>query len=735
MTRFTPENGAPFPPDDDAPKLIAFYLPQYHPIPENDDWWGKGFTEWTNVTKAKPLFSGHHQPRMPADMGYYDLRLPEVREAQAELARQHGIHGFCYYYYFFEGGKKLLDRPLSEVLASGKPDFPFCLCWANENWTRRWDGQERDVLMLQNHGPENNLAFIRSVVPYFQDPRYIRVDGRPLLMIYRATLIPDMPGTIRLWREELARHGLPAPYLIAAESFDATGQWAVECGFDASCEFPPHKTARTACLDASVVAPGFKGSLYDYEKVAASFAARPRTPYPLHRCVTLAWDNTARKGAEAFAMVNFSLRAYHGWLSAMCEETRQTFEGDRRILFVNAWNEWAEGTYLEPDRVYGHGYLEATDAAMRGFAPPSEHASTDAEPHRSPAGTASEHGASGSALAEAVMEPDQSLANRYRLIAVAMIGNEADIVEAFVRENLRFVDQMLIADHNSQDGTREILAQLSREGLPISVRRIEALAYSQQTVTNELMHEAIHHFAADWVVPLDADEFLDARDRRAFESALAEVGDAHARVAWMNHVPTVLDDGSEPNPLRRMKHFYAYGPKSPEINPWIWKTIVNVRLIKPYLDRYGLVKGNHFVVFKDTHEPSAQPAPPLVQVRLRHYPARCFAQLALKTGLGTLNQRRSTGSNALGGFHWQQTRERIMQGDQDISLLQFSTRRYLDMERIDDALLVDTPIMSDPYPVAEQVRYAHLAKPALSVLLNWIERTSAENKDTGSETQ
>ena len=228
------------------PRLIAFYLPQFHPIPENDAWWGKGFTEWTNVTRARPLFAGHQQPRLPADLGFYDLRLPEVREAQAELARRYGIHGFCYYYYWFGDAVQLLDRPLREMLASGAPDFPFCLCWANENWTRRWDGREQDVLVAQDHGRENNLAFIRSIVPYLRDSRYIRVDGRPLLLVYRIALIPDLARTVAAWREELARHGLPPPYLVAAESFDQSGSVAVAAGFDAACEFPPHRATPAA---------------------------------------------------------------------------------------------------------------------------------------------------------------------------------------------------------------------------------------------------------------------------------------------------------------------------------------------------------------------------------------------------------------------------------------------------------------------------------------------------------
>ena len=188
-------------------KLIAFYLPQFHPVEENDLWWGKGFTEWTSVSSAKPVYPGHYQPHIPADLGFYDLRLAEAREEQARLAREHGIHGFCYYYYYFNG-KRLLHTPLDLVLSTGKPDFPFCICWANENWTRNWDGRNDEILIEQVHTPESDLRFIRDLLPVIKDPRYIRVNNKLLVLVYRPELLPDPVQTTATWRKFVADEGL-----------------------------------------------------------------------------------------------------------------------------------------------------------------------------------------------------------------------------------------------------------------------------------------------------------------------------------------------------------------------------------------------------------------------------------------------------------------------------------------------------------------------------------------------
>ena len=342
-------------------RAIAFYLPQFHPIPENDAWWGEGFTEWTNVTRAEPLFTGHDQPRRPADLGYYDLRQAGAREAQAELAARHGLAGFCYYYYWF-GGKRLLERPLLDVLAQKRPAFPFCVCWANENWTRRWDGRDDQILIGQQHSPEDDRRFLESLLPCFRDERYIRVNGRPLLLLYRAQLLPDLERTTEIWRKVAREAGVGDLYLAAVQSFDAA--WDADprpWGFDAAVEFPPHG------LSAPMARPGRSprtARFYDYAKSAERFMARRLPGYPLLRTVMPSWDNSPRRRERAHVFLNGSPEAYGRWLDAMVRQTRQLRFGDERLLFINAWNEWAEGNYLEPDQVRGHTYLEATARAL-----------------------------------------------------------------------------------------------------------------------------------------------------------------------------------------------------------------------------------------------------------------------------------------------------------------------------------------------------------------------------------
>jgi glycosyltransferase involved in cell wall biosynthesis len=346
-------------------KLIAFYLPQFHPIPENDAWWGRGFTEWTNVTKALPRFVGHTQPQLPEDLGFYDLRNPDVLRKQAELARQYGIGGFCFHHYWFNG-RRLLEKPLELLLANPDIDINFCINWANENWTRRWDGLEQDVLMAQAHSPEDDIAFVRSLLPIVRDPRYIRIGGRPLIMIYRPGLLPDPIGTVRRWRMEFARAGLEDPYVVMAQAFHEHDPRRF--GIDAAAEFPPHKVATTPPINSSLqfLDAGFTGHVLDYEAVAEHACSEPAPPYKLFRGVAPSWDNEARKPGRGFALAHSTPAKYGAWLSAACHKAMaEAGHPDESIVFINAWNEWAEGTHLEPDRHFGHAYLRETARVLR----------------------------------------------------------------------------------------------------------------------------------------------------------------------------------------------------------------------------------------------------------------------------------------------------------------------------------------------------------------------------------
>ena len=359
-------------------RTIAFYLPQYHPIPENDAWWGKGFTEWTNVTKARPLFRGHYQPHLPADLGFYDLRLPEVRAAQATLAREHGIDGFCYYHYWFSGNR-LLNRPFDEVLTSGRPDFPFCLCWANENWTRRWDGQDYgQVLMEQTYSEEDDLEHIRWLSRAFADERYIRVDGKPLFIIYRAHKLPNLERTIDLWRNECHRLGIGEVFLCRVDTVADTLP-PHEVGLDAAVEFQPDWSDFGATLGSR----GLRHSRWNdlrfflrrkllgddigarnYGHLVNSMSRRIQPDYPRFPCITPSWDNTPRCRQRATVFIESSPALFQQWAANTLARLKNS-KNTPPILFINAWNEWAEGNHLEPDQRYGRSYLEALREALR----------------------------------------------------------------------------------------------------------------------------------------------------------------------------------------------------------------------------------------------------------------------------------------------------------------------------------------------------------------------------------
>jgi glycosyltransferase involved in cell wall biosynthesis len=349
-------------------KLIAFYLPQFHPIPENDEWWGKGFTEWTHVARAVPQFLGHYQPRLPDELGFYDLRVLDVQRRQVELAKKYGIFGFCFHYYWF-GGKRLLDLPLKQFLNNTSLDFPFCLCWANENWTRRWDGLDNEVLIAQAHSPQDDRAFIESVEPMLRDKRYIRVNGRPLLIVYRPSLLPDPRQTAQRWRDYAAKSRFDGLYLVAVQAFETVDPRPL--GFDAAVEFPPHKLAEGAPVlnrQMEIVNPDYQGVICDYSYMIESAKKTRRSDFTLFRGVCPSWDNDARKPGRGITYQNSTPALYQQWLAEACRYTAKEADPDKRLVFINAWNEWSEGAYLEPDRRYGYAYLQATANALEMFA-------------------------------------------------------------------------------------------------------------------------------------------------------------------------------------------------------------------------------------------------------------------------------------------------------------------------------------------------------------------------------
>ncbi len=357
-------------------RVIAYYLPQFHPIRENDEWWGKGFTEWTNVTKATPLFRGHYQPQLPADLGFYDLRVPEVREQQAEMARAYGIEGFCYWHYWFNG-KQLLDRPLAEVRASGSPNFPFCVGWANESWTRRWTGEETEVLLKQTYSKEDDLAHARWLAETFADPRYIRVDGRPLFVLYRAPALPDAARTTETFRAECVRLGVGEPYIVGRDTH-TTGLDLRKWGCDISESSAPNLAAlpgafrpagvRDLVRNAALGIASARLKVFDYEDACRRMERVRPTDHPFIPGFFVGWDNTARRGTKAIVLVGATPEAFERGLRRVIDSVRDRAP-DHRIVFLNAWNEWAEGMSLEPSRLYGHGFLEAVKRAVASGGP------------------------------------------------------------------------------------------------------------------------------------------------------------------------------------------------------------------------------------------------------------------------------------------------------------------------------------------------------------------------------
>ncbi len=365
---------APVPVGADGVTVVAFYLPAFHPFAENDAAWGEGFTEWANVVGAQPRFPGHAMPLLPADLGFYDARLPDVRRRQGELARQYGVDAFCYHFYWFSG-RRVMPAVLDDVLHSGQPALPFCLCWANETWSRRWDGSENEVIVAQEHDPATDETLFADLLPFLGDPRYLLVDGAPVLLVYRMDILREPERVFAAWRAAAVAHGFPGLFIAAARSFGLMDAGAA----DATVEFPPHGLDNTDV--AGLVAPGvrthtqagdgFTGRILDYRSAVVSAVAEggadpapvpPRIPGIMPR-----WDNTPRRGDTSHLFHGSTPAAFGLWASLSLARAAALPPG-RRMMFVNAWNEWGEGAMLEPDRRFGRGYLEALRQARAGYA-------------------------------------------------------------------------------------------------------------------------------------------------------------------------------------------------------------------------------------------------------------------------------------------------------------------------------------------------------------------------------
>lgn len=367
-------------------KPIAIHLPQFHPVPENDAWWGKGFTEWTNVVKGVPRFEGHYQPHLPADLGFYDLRLAEARLAQEALAKEYGVYGFCYYHYWFNG-HRLLHEPLDRKLMNPEEDLPFMMCWANENWTRAWDGGDKQILLKQNYSEEDDRNHIRHLIPYFKDSRYIRVNDKPIFAFYKPDLFPNMQRTLEIFREEARNEGIELHLIWFERWIGWHGEDVNQMGFDAAIEFQPLSKSMKEFLEhRGTQQPvyrklvkklnSYKRRVYKKLNLRVS-PVKPKDQVisypdfvdfdlqrknPLQKCypgVSPMWDNSSRRVHLNATILDGSTpehfrRWYHGKADRF-----EGIAGDDRFIFINAWNEWAEGNHLEPCQRWGKAYLEA----------------------------------------------------------------------------------------------------------------------------------------------------------------------------------------------------------------------------------------------------------------------------------------------------------------------------------------------------------------------------------------
>ncbi len=354
------------------PRVLAFYLPQYHPIPENDQWWGTGFTEWTNVGKAKPLFKGHYQPKVPADLGYYDLRLPESRQAQADMAREYGVEGFCYWHYWFGNGRVLLEKPFTAVLSSGKPDFPFCLAWANHSWEDKLfnkDGSKKLLIEQLYPGADDILNHFNYVLPAFKDKRYICVDNKPLFMVYSPYELPDATGFIEKW-SELARHeGLEGIHFVAHTYNENDIDKFLQMGFNAVnvvrlFHFFKKDFSFLEKAYMKVMKYVFgRGRVVSYERASKYFIGDEEESDSCYPTLIPNWDHSPRSGSSGHILTDATPDLFYKHVRDTIKKVKDK-ENQHTIIFLKSWNEWAEGNYMEPDLKYRRGYLEALKKAL-----------------------------------------------------------------------------------------------------------------------------------------------------------------------------------------------------------------------------------------------------------------------------------------------------------------------------------------------------------------------------------
>jgi len=459
-------------------RTIAFYLPQFHPIPENNEWWGDGFTEWTNVRPTEPTFVGHHQPRVPADLGYYDLRDTSVQRRQIELAKLYGLEGFCFYFYWF-GGKRLLEAPVENWLNDPTLDFPFCLCWANENWSRRWDGLDQEMLIGQHHSPEDDIAFIIEASRYLRDPRYIRINGKPVLIIYRPSLLPSMAETAERWRNWCRENGIGEIYLAYVQSFENNDPR--DYGLDAAIEFPPNNSGPPNVTDQVVpIQQPFTSTVYDWSVLAERSENYQPRDYMLFRSLCPGWDNSARRKQGGTVFINNTSAQYQRWFENAIDDTVANIaDPTERLVFVNAWNEWAEGAYLEPDTANGYAYLQATRDALESRA---------GNPSRRPILVVTHdchpHGAQFLTLEMARLIKD--MGHPVSILALGEGPLQADFAE---------VGPMLSTSSSSEDDIRLFLAGLRRSGYAQAITstvvsgRIVPLLKAEKFQVVSLVHE------------------------------------------------------------------------------------------------------------------------------------------------------------------------------------------------------------------------------------------------------